>query len=289
MSVTFDLTGKTAVVTGASSGLGAIFARTLAGAGANVVVTARRIERLEQIAADLDATGGAALAVQCDVGDAASVERMAAAACTRFGRVDVLVNGAGVVAEAGLVPEKVPNELFEQTVRVNLMGTWYCCREFGARMLAGGTGGSIINIASVAGLVGGPGFPPAYQATKAAVINLSRNLACSWGDRGVRVNVIAPGWFPSEMTASALQIPAFRSFVTDSAPMKRIGDPEELAGALLFLASSASSYVTGQTLAVDGGLSARGSGVGFPEEVMRMFEEAVPQGLGRRITPTVPV
>lgn len=285
MSLTFDLKGKTALVTGASSGLGVTFSRALANAGANVVLAARRVDRLEQLASEIGAQGGKALALKCDVGDPASVATSVAAAWSRFGRVDVLVNGAGVVAEAALVPERVPPELFEQTVRVNLMGTWYCCREVAALMLADGKGGSLINIASIAGLSGTANFPPAYQATKAAVINLTRALACSWADRGVRVNTIAPGWFPSEMTDQVFAIPAFKQWVTDSAPMKRVGDPEELVPALLFLATDASSFVTGHTLVVDGGLSAASAGGRIPEEVSRIFEEVVPNGLGRRIMP----
>jgi NAD(P)-dependent dehydrogenase (short-subunit alcohol dehydrogenase family) len=285
MSLTFDLEGKTALVTGASSGLGVTFSRAFAKAGANVVLAARRIDRLEELAAEIKAHGGKALAVKCDVGDPASVAAAVASAWSYFGRVDVLVNGAGVVAEAPLVPEKILPELFEQTVRVNLMGTWYCCREVAALMLADGKGGSIINISSVAGLSGTADFPPAYQATKAAVINLTRALACSWADRGVRVNAIAPGWFPSEMTDQVFAIPAFKKWVSDSAPMKRVGDPDELVPALLFLATSASSFVTGHTMVVDGGLSAASAGGRIPEEVSRIFEQAVPNGLGKRILP----
>jgi len=285
LSLTFDLAGKTALVTGASSGLGVTFARALAGAGANVALVARRADRLEQLATEIESSGGKALALKCDVGDAGSVATTVAAAWSRFGRVDVLVNGAGVVAEAAVVPEKVPSELFEQTVRVNLMGTWHCCREVAALMLADGKGGSIVNVASVAGLSGTAGFPPAYQATKAAVINLTRSLACTWADRGVRVNALAPGWFPSEMTDQVFAIPAFKKWVTDAAPMKRIGNPEELVPALLFLATSASSFMTGHTLVVDGGLSASSAGGGIPEEVISIFEQAVPNGLGKRILP----
>lgn len=285
MSLQFDLAGKTAFVTGASSGLGVTFARALAKAGAKVAVAARRVDRLEHLAREIDATGDRALALACDVGDAASVAAAVAEAAERLGRIDVLVNAAGVVAESGLATEKIPSGLFEQTMRVNLLGTWHCCREVAARMLADGKGGAIVNIASVAGLAGTADFPPAYQATKAAVINLTRTLACTWADRGVRVNALAPGWFPSEMTDQAFAIPAFRQWVIDSAPMKRIGDPEELVPAFLFLATSASSFVTGQTLVVDGGLSAAGAGRGVPAEVLDLFAQAVPGGLGQRIVP----
>jgi NAD(P)-dependent dehydrogenase (short-subunit alcohol dehydrogenase family) len=144
-------------------------------------------------------------------------------------------------------------------------------------------GGSIINIASIAGLTGVRDFPPAYQASKAAVINLTRSLACSWGDRGVRVNALAPGWFPSEMTDQLFAIPGFKEWASESAPMQRVGDPAELTGALLFLATDASSFVTGQTLAIDGGASAGTRGT--PASVRQFFRDRVPHGLGESITP----
>jgi NAD(P)-dependent dehydrogenase (short-subunit alcohol dehydrogenase family) len=279
-----SLSGKTALITGASSGLGVTFAHALAEAGANVVLAARRLDRLEALAADLAGRGTAALAVQCDVTDPESVRALVEKAWNRFSRVDVLVNGAGVVADGAFAPEKVPAEMFEQTVRVNLFGTWYCCREVASRMLADGKGGSIINVASVSGMGGVRDFPPAYQASKAAVINLTRSLACSWADRAVRVNALAPGWFPSEMTGPVFAIPAFKTWAAAAAPMGRIGDPRELGGALLFLATEASSFVTGQTLVVDGGIAAS-FGPGVPEQVSQVFAEALPHGLGRRIIP----
>jgi NAD(P)-dependent dehydrogenase (short-subunit alcohol dehydrogenase family) len=283
MGLNLDLKGRSALVTGASSGLGVTFARGLAAAGANVVLVARRADRLEQLAAEIQSAGVQSLALPCDVGDAAAVAAMVSAAWARFGRIDILVNGAGVAAEGAVVPEKVPPELFEQTMRVNVTGTFYCCREVAALMLADGKGGSIINIASISGMAGTANFPVAYQASKAAVINLTRALACSWADRGVRVNALAPGWFPSEMTESLFAIPPFMEWACAAAPMKRVGNPEELIGALLFLATNASSFVTGHTLVVDGGLSAASSGGGLPPAVTQIFEQAVPGGLGKRI------
>jgi NAD(P)-dependent dehydrogenase (short-subunit alcohol dehydrogenase family) len=277
-----SLAGKTAIVTGASSGLGATFARALAGAGASVVVVARRAERLEALARDIVGAGGTALAVACDVGDPVAVEAMVERAYGQFRRIDVLVNAAGIAADGGMAPEKVPAALFEQTIRVNVLGLWYCCQQAATHMLRDG-GGSIINIASIAGLTGVRDFPPAYQASKAAVINLTRSLACSWGDRGVRVNALAPGWFPSEMTDQLFAIPGFKEWASESAPMQRVGDPAELTGALLFLATDASSFVTGQTLAIDGGASAGTRGT--PASVRQFFRDRVPHGLGESITP----
>jgi NAD(P)-dependent dehydrogenase (short-subunit alcohol dehydrogenase family) len=263
----FSLESKTAIVTGASSGLGVTFAKTLADAGANVVLAARRKDNLDALVAEIEAAGGHALAVQCDVTDSTSVRDLVDAARQQFGRVDVLVNNAGGSADAGFVPEKIPDELFAQTIQVNLMGTFYCAREVAQHMLTDGRGGSIINIASIMGMAGQQNAPTAYQASKGAVINLTRNLACSWADRGVRVNCIAPGWFPSELTAGWLGVPQFLARFTDQAPMQRTGNPEELAGPLLFLASDASSFVTGTVLPVDGGVHAAGGATPYSQEL----------------------
>jgi NAD(P)-dependent dehydrogenase (short-subunit alcohol dehydrogenase family) len=277
----FDLTGKTAVVSGASYGLGVTFSQALAQQGANIVLAARSAEKLKDVAASIAKLGRATLEVPCDVGDSAQVAALMQRAAERFGRVDILVSNAGTAADAGMLPERVPAEVFEQTVRVNLLGTFYCCREAAQFMLRDGKGGSIINIASIAGLNGLGNFPPAYQATKAAVINLTRNLACSWADRGVRVNALAPGWFPSEMTAGAFSLPTFLDWAKNMAPMARIGRTEELIAPLLFLASEASSFVTGTTLVVDGGVAAAGSSPWPPAA----FEALVAAGLGELATP----
>jgi NAD(P)-dependent dehydrogenase (short-subunit alcohol dehydrogenase family) len=279
----FTLKGKTALVTGASYGLGVTFAETLAEAGANVVLAARSLDKLQALAARLTAAGHKALAVKCDVGNPGEVAAMVTGSWQHFGRIDVLVNNAGVVAEATIVPEKIPHELFEQTMRVNVLGTWYCCREVAARQLADGKGGSIINIASTAGMAGAADFPTAYQTSKAAVINLTRNLACSWAGRGIRVNAIAPGWFPSEMTGPVFGIEAFHKWAREAAPQGRVGDPNELAGPLLLLASDAGSFMTGHTLVVDGGLSATAAGGTMPESVSDIFAANAPNDLGKRI------
>ena len=279
----FSLKGKTALVTGASYGLGVTFAETLAGAGANLVLAARSLDKLQAVAARLTSEGHTVLAAKCDVGDPEDVAATVAEGWKRFGRIDVLVNNAGVVAEATVVPEKIPHELFEQTMRVNVLGTWYCCREVAARQLADGKGGSIVNIASVAGMAGMADFPTAYQTSKAAVINLTRNLACSWAGRGIRVNAIAPGWFPSEMTGPVFGIDAFRRWASEAAPQRRIGDPNELRGPLLLLCSDAGSFMTGHTLVVDGGLSATGAGGTMPQSVSDLFAANAPNDLGKRI------
>jgi NAD(P)-dependent dehydrogenase (short-subunit alcohol dehydrogenase family) len=238
----FRLDEKTAIVTGASSGLGARFARVAAAAGATVVAGARRRERLQALVDDLRSEGADAVAVECDVTVDSDVERLVAAAIETTGRLDVLVNAAGIAPDEDEEIESA--DLFRTRAAARVM------LEHGA--------GSIINVASISGLVAGDGSDaPSYAASKGAVVNLTRELAVRWAPRGVRVNALAPGWFPSEMTAETLSSEAGRQFVNERTPLGRPGGPDELDGALLFLASEASSYVTGHTLVVDGGWTAR--------------------------------
>ena len=251
----FSLEGKTAFITGASYGLGVGFARALAEAGANVVLAARSVDKLTDVAAQLDGLGVKTLVQHCDVTDPATVKAAVATSWETFGRVDVLVNNAGFIAEVGIMPERIPDEMFAQTMATNVNGLFTCCREVASRQLADGLGGSIINIASIAGMGAQPHFPSAYQASKAGVINLTKNLAASWASRGVRVNALCPGWFPSDMTAPFFGLPDFWDRITAMSPMGRVGTERELDGAIVFLASSASSFMTGSTLTVDGGVS----------------------------------
>lgn len=281
-----SLEGKSALVTGASSGLGAFFARVLAEAGAKVAITARRFENLTRLADEITTSGGVAIPIKCDVTDAAQVEAAMTQAWGEFGRLDIVVNNAGVTLDAGSVPEKVTNDIFEATVGVNLLGVWYCCREAGARMLADGKGGSIINISSMLGLAGACDNPVAYQTTKAAVNNLSRNLACSWADRGIRVNALAPGYFPSEMTDPFFNVDGYTDYVKDATAMGRIGDVDELAGPLLLLASDAGSYITGHILVVDGGYSASVGGRRFSESIYKGLQEIIPDDRAVHIVPS---
>jgi NAD(P)-dependent dehydrogenase (short-subunit alcohol dehydrogenase family) len=280
----FNIQGRTAIVTGASAGLGVMFAKVLAERGANVVLTARRVERLAEVEKAITDAGGTAMSVACDVGESDQVANMVVAAVSRFGRIDILVNNAGIADDGGPVPERLPNDLFERTVKVNLFGTWYCCREVGARMLGDGKGGSIINISSTSGIAASYEIPPGYIASKAAVIKLTEKLAVNWADRGVRVNSIAPGWFTSELTDPVFAIPAFLERAEKGAPMGRVGDPGELAGALLLLASDAGSFITGQTIVVDGGLTSTAAAHPPSDEFAAFFAENVADGLGRPIT-----
>jgi len=248
----FDLGGRVAIVTGASSGLGARFARALAGAGASVVLAARREDRIETLAAELGEER--ALAVQVDVRDDDAVERLVARTVERFGRLDVMVNNAGISDPTPA--EEESTELFREVLAVNLAAVFSGCREAARVMLPAGSG-SIVNIASALGLKGTWKIPNAgYAASKGGVINLTRDLASQWAARGVRVNAIAPGWFESEMTSSLFEdAERWQRHLQRTVPAGRAGREGELDGALLFLASDASTYVNGQTIVVDGGWS----------------------------------
>jgi NAD(P)-dependent dehydrogenase (short-subunit alcohol dehydrogenase family) len=247
----FDLSGRVAVVTGSSSGLGAEFARGLAGAGASVVLAARRLDRLEELATELAAAGVEALPVRCDVADTGEVDRLAAITVERFGRLDILVNNAGV--PSSVPAEDEPPEEFRRVMEVNVTGSFLCAQRCGRVMLEQGRG-SIVNIASIMGLVGIGQIPQlAYNTSKGAIVNFTRELAAQWARRGVRVNAIAPGFFPSEMTGEMLSDERSLRFLRRRTPMGRPGEPNELIGVLLLLASDASSYITGQTIVVDGG------------------------------------
>jgi NAD(P)-dependent dehydrogenase (short-subunit alcohol dehydrogenase family) len=245
----FRLDGKVAIVTGASSGLGVAFAQALAEAGADVVLGARRVDRLEQTRALVEAAGRRAVAVPTDVAVPDDCQRLVDTAMSELGRVDVLVNNAGV-GTAVPATRETP-EQFRQVVEVNLNGCYWMAQACGRVMEPGS---SIVNISSVLGLTTA-GLPQAaYSATKAALIGLTRDLAQQWtGRKGIRVNALAPGFFASEMTDR--YPPGYLEAQQTRIPMGRKGEGAELAAALVFLASAAGGYVTGQTLAVDGGMT----------------------------------
>jgi NAD(P)-dependent dehydrogenase (short-subunit alcohol dehydrogenase family) len=250
----FDLSGKTAIVTGGGKGIGRQMADGLAEAGANIVVCARQAERCEQAASELAEKGVKTLGLGCDVRDPDQVQAVVARTVADFGGIDVLVNNAGTVW--GAPPEDMPLEGWQKVVDVNLTCVFLFSQAAGRAMIDG-DGGSIVNIASVAGLHGAPTEitnSVVYHATKGGVIAFTRDLACKWAQHGIRVNAIAPGWFPSDMANFVLDQHGER--LIDDVPLRRFGGPEDLKGPVVFLASDASAYVTGHTLVVDGGQSA---------------------------------
>lgn len=245
----FSLSKSTAIVTGASSGLGERFARVLHAAGARVVLAARRLDRLEALADEL---GDRATAVTCDVTSDHDRRRLLANAGDR---VDVLVNNAGIGRSVAAEDETLDS--WNHTIAVNLTSNFALSQLAFAAMRE--HGGSIINVSSMLGLVAAaPINQAAYCASKGAVVNLTRELACQWARHGIRVNALAPGWFPSEMTGEQLlDDEKTVAYIRRNTPLRRPGLIHELDGAILFLASQASSFVTGTTMAVDGGWTAR--------------------------------
>ena len=245
----FDLTGKVVVVTGGNTGLGEAFARALSEAGASVAIAARTRDRSEEVAKDITSSGVTAIAVTLDVTNRKSVERMLGEVTERLGPVDVLVNNAGVCYHrpAAEVPENEWMDVFD----VNVHGLWNCAQVVGRQMIETG-GGAIVNIGSIsAQIVNRPQWQPAYNASKAAVHQLTKSLAAEWAPHNVRVNALAPGYVKTEM--APVDEPRFRQHWIEDAPMQRYATPEELGPSMVYLASDASSFMTGSVLIIDGG------------------------------------
>ena len=250
----FDLTGKTAIVTGGGSGIGRQMAGALAELGAGLVLCARKLERCEQAAGELAELGVPTLALRCDVRNPEDVRAVVERTLEELGSIDVLVNNAGT--SWGAPAEETPLEGWQKVLDVNLTGVFLVSQAAGRTMIEAGEGGTIVNIASVAGLVGSPPGAMdaiAYNASKGGVISFTRDLAHKWAQYGIRVNAIAPGWFPSNMSRVLLE--RHRDRFLERIPLHRFGGADDLKGAIAFLASPASAYVTGHTLVVDGGQS----------------------------------
>jgi NAD(P)-dependent dehydrogenase (short-subunit alcohol dehydrogenase family) len=249
MSKRFDLTGKVALVTGASSGLGVHFARTLAAAGASVAIAARRVDRLASLQAELQSAGGKAVAVELDVQSGDSITAAFAAAEQALGPIDIVVNNAGIsIVKPAL---EMPVEDWDAVVNTNLRGAWLVAQTAGKRWLMAKRPGVIVNIASILGLRTIGQVAP-YNASKAGLIHLTRALAMEWARHDIRVNAICPGYIETEMNSDFWKTPGGQRLI-DRIPQRRIGKPEHLDGALLLLSSEAGSFMTGSVLTVDGG------------------------------------
>ena len=247
----FDLTGQVAIVTGTSRGLGQYFATALAKAGADLVLTSRKRETLVPFEAEIKALGRRAVSLELDVRDPESIERMAADAEAAYGQIHILVNNAGCNIRKPAL--EVTWSDWNQVLDTNLRGTFFVAQAVARRMIAKGYG-RIVNIGSVTSVFGYAGLAP-YGASRGGVRQLTMSLADDWGKFGVTVNCLAPGWFKTEQNKVLYENQEWVDYLTDRIPAKRPGQPHDLDGAVVFLASEASRYVNGQTLLVDGGIS----------------------------------
>jgi NAD(P)-dependent dehydrogenase (short-subunit alcohol dehydrogenase family) len=247
----FDLNGKVALVTGCSRGLGQIFARALADAGADLIVTSRSVDSLGAFKAEIESIGRKCLALPCDVRDQSSIEQMVASALEGMEAIDILVNNAGCNVRKPAI--EVTWDDWNLILDTNLRGTFFVSQAV-ARSMIPRRSGRIVNIGSVTSVNGYAGLGP-YGASRGGVKQLTMSLADDWGRYGITVNCLAPGWFKTSQNAVMYEDPEWVAYLADRIPMKRPGQPDDLRGAIVFLASDASAYVTGQTLLVDGGIS----------------------------------
>lgn len=249
----FDLTGKTAIVTGGGRGLGAQIAETYAEAGANLVICSRKKAACDEMKEKLLAKGTKTISIQCDVTNQADVKNVVAETIEQFGTIDILVNNSG--ASWATPVEKMPLEAWQKVLDVNVTGTFLMSQEVGKVMIKQASG-KIINIASIAGFGGTPAFMQTigYNTSKGAIMTFTKDLAVKWGQYNINVNAIAPGFFRTKM--SEVLIEHGKDYILNTTPLQRIGTDEDLKGAALFLAAKASDYITGDILTVDGGAHA---------------------------------
>ncbi|MED3871092.1 MULTISPECIES: SDR family oxidoreductase [Priestia] len=250
----FDLTGKTAIITGGGRGLGEQMAEGLAEAGANIVLCSRKKEACQQVADRLATTGVKTLALACDIGQPEDIKNVVHQTIEKFGRIDILINNSG--ATWGAPVEEMPLEAWQKVMNINVTGTFLMSQEAGKEMIKQ-KAGKIINIASIAGLGGtDPQYMDTigYNTSKGAVITFTKDLAVKWGQHNIQVNAIAPGFFPTKMSGAIME--QGKDYFLSQTPLKRFGSEADLKGAAVFLASAASNYITGDILTVDGGVHA---------------------------------
>jgi len=247
----FDLTGKVAIVTGASRGLGQYFGRALAGAGADLVITSRQAESLGEFEAEIESLGRQALPLALDVRDYDSIRQMVETAWRHYGQIDILVNNAGCNVRKPSI--EVTWDDWNLVLNTNLRGTFFVAQAVAKKMIARHYG-RIVNIGSVTSVFGYAGLAP-YCASRGGVKQLTMSLADDWGGSGITVNCLAPGWFKTDQNRVMYEDQEWVDYLIDRIPLKRPGQPNDLAGTVIFLASDASEYITGQTILVDGGIS----------------------------------
>ena len=249
----FDISGQTAIVTGCSTGLGVQMAHALANQGCNIVAVARRLDKLEQVCKELSEQHGVrALPIKCDITDTEQVEKTVKQALETFGSIEILINNAGTGAVAHA--ENITDEQFEQEFDIDLFGTFKFARAVANQAMIPAHYGRIINISSMYGLVGNKIAPASpYHAAKGGVVNLTRALACEWGEKGINVNAICPGYFETPLTKETLDTPFFQEYAKTMIPLSRYGKEGELDTAAIFLSSPLSTYVNGVILPIDGG------------------------------------
>lgn len=248
-----NMNNRVIIITGAGTGLGRETALLLANQGAQVIVSDFNLDEGEKTTADIKAAGGAARFIHCDVGKTADIVALHQQVIKEYGRIDGAVNNAGIAGKLGLAVADYPEDLFDKVINVNLKGVWLCMREQINQMLTQKTGGSIVNMASAAGLIGLPNG--AYTASKHAVVGLTKSASLNYSKDGVRVNAVCPGYVYTPATAPALDRPEVMEALVGQHPIGRLGEMNEIAEAVAWLLSGASSFVTGHAMPVDGGLT----------------------------------